>query len=123
MPPIITDEDPFTIVSGGPTQTSMSPTRAAGNPPINTLGWPGPVIGPPTCGMGGSPGVCIGHAWKSVSRAAGGIFVYWFTGLLVYWYLYFLLYGFLNNSLVIPNPAATAHGANKRGEESALKRF
>lgn len=73
-PPMITDDDPLTMISGGPTQTKLSPTLAAGSFPINTVGSPGPTIGPPTCGIGGTPGVCIGHWWKSVSRAAGGIF-------------------------------------------------
>jgi hypothetical protein len=62
IPPINTVADPFTIESGGPTQTNMSPTRAAGNFPIKTVGSPGPIIGPPTCGIGGSAGVTIGHS-------------------------------------------------------------
>lgn len=36
--------------SGGPTQTRRSPFRAAGNPPILTLGEP-TTTGPPTCGI------------------------------------------------------------------------
>ena len=40
--------EPFTIASGGPTQIAMSPTRAAGRPPISTVGQPGARIGPPT---------------------------------------------------------------------------
>ena len=40
IPPIITDEDPFTILSGGPTQTRIDPTVAAGKPPIRTVGTP-----------------------------------------------------------------------------------
>jgi hypothetical protein len=71
LPQIITVELPVEIVSGGPTQTSISPKRAAGSFPINTLGAPGPIIGPPTCGIGGKPGVCIGQACISVIRAAG----------------------------------------------------
>ncbi|MCR8882504.1 hypothetical protein QUW57_05740 [Phocaeicola plebeius] len=51
----------------------MSPTTAAGSLPISTFGTPGPTIGPPTWGMGGSPGVCIGQVCMSVSLAAGGI--------------------------------------------------
>jgi hypothetical protein len=47
IPIIITDDDPFTIVSGGPTHTSISPTLAAGREPINTVGAPGPIMGPP----------------------------------------------------------------------------
>ena len=46
------------MVSGGPTQVHISPTTAAGILPINTLGTPGPTIGPPTCGTGeGNAGV------------------------------------------------------------------
>ena len=30
------------MLSGGPTQTAMSPTGAAGRPPISTVGAPGP---------------------------------------------------------------------------------
>ena len=44
---------------------------AAGIPPINTVGHPGPVIGPPTCGIGGVPGVTIGHTCMSPILAAG----------------------------------------------------
>ena len=36
----LTDEDPFTILSGGPTQTHIDPTVAAGKPPIRTVGTP-----------------------------------------------------------------------------------
>jgi hypothetical protein len=71
LPPIITVADPLTIVSGGPTQVQKSPTTAAGILPIRTVGTPGPVIGPPTCGIGGVPGVCIGQVCISVNRAAG----------------------------------------------------
>src|SRR5438034_225244 len=45
------------ITSGGPTHTHMSPTRAAGMPPIKTGIPPGGRMGPPTCGMGGTAGV------------------------------------------------------------------
>ena len=72
-PPIITVADPLTIESGGPTHTAMSPTRAAGSPAIKTMGHPGPLIGPPTCGIGGTPGVHMGHRCMSVSLAAGGM--------------------------------------------------
>jgi hypothetical protein len=37
-PPISTVGDPFTITSGGPTQTAVSVTRAAGMKPIITVG-------------------------------------------------------------------------------------
>src|SRR3954451_3507488 len=71
--PIITLVDPMTIVEGGPTHTHMSPTTAAGIFAISTVGTPGPVIGPPTCGIGGVPGVCIGQTCMSPRGAAGGI--------------------------------------------------
>lgn|GEM_PF-6993135 len=61
LPPIITVAEPVTIVSGGPTQVHVSPTTAAGNAPINTVGTQGPATGPPTWGMGTGPGVNIGH--------------------------------------------------------------
>jgi len=61
LPPIITVADPLAMVSGGPTQVHTFPRVAAGTPPIKTVGTPGGNIGPPTCGMGGVPGVCIGH--------------------------------------------------------------
>lgn len=74
--PIITVADPFTIESGGPTHTQLSPITAAGSPPIKTVGTPGPITGPPTWGMGeGKAGVCIGHVCISVILAAGGIIV------------------------------------------------
>ena len=73
LPVIITVADPLTSESGGPTQVALSPITAAGNPPIKTVAAPGPRIGPPTCGIGGVPGVCIGQACMSVRRAAGGI--------------------------------------------------
>ncbi len=73
MPPIRTVIEPLTIESGGPTQVAMSPTLAAGTPPIKTVGQPGGRIGPPTCGTGGVPGVTIGHICISPTLAAGGI--------------------------------------------------
>ena len=36
------------MLSGGPTQTQVSPTTAAGRCPIKTVATPGPIIGPPT---------------------------------------------------------------------------
>src|SRR5215210_6673195 len=71
--PIITFIEPMAMVSGGPVQTHMSPTTAAGMPLIRTVGTPGPVIGPPTCGIGGVPGVARGQTCMSPTRAAGGI--------------------------------------------------
>ena len=48
LPPINTVPDPLTMVSGGPTHTHISPTTAAGCPPMSTVGTDGPVMGPPT---------------------------------------------------------------------------
>ncbi len=72
MPPIITVNDPSAMTSGGPTQMAISPTLAAGIKPIMTVGQP-MEIGPPTCGMGGTAGVTIGHMCISPIRAAGGM--------------------------------------------------
>ena len=72
MLPIITLLDPFAIESGGPTHIHILPTVAAGMPPISTVGTPGGEIGPPTCGIGGTPGVSIGHMCISPTLAAGG---------------------------------------------------
>jgi hypothetical protein len=72
LPPINTVDDPFTIVSGGPTHTNKSPTTAAGKLPIKTVGTHGPVIGPPTCGT--TP-VTMGQVCISDSLAADGIFL------------------------------------------------
>ena len=58
---IITVEDPITIESGGPTHTQLSPITAAGILPMSTVGAPGPTMGPPTWGIGGVAGVCMGH--------------------------------------------------------------
>jgi hypothetical protein len=71
LPQIITVAEPLTMESGGPTQTALSPTVAAGILPINTVAAPGPTMGPPTCGMGGRPGVVIGQVCISVNLAAG----------------------------------------------------
>jgi hypothetical protein len=70
MPPIKTVVEPKTIESGGPVQTHMSPTLAAGKPPINTVTPPGGNIGPPTCG---TIPVTIGQTCMSVIRAANGM--------------------------------------------------
>jgi hypothetical protein len=72
IPPMITVADPFAMVSGGPTQIAISPTRAAGMAAMITVGQP-ITTGPPTCGMGGVPGVAMGHVCMSEIRAAGGI--------------------------------------------------
>ena len=65
--------EPLTMISGGPTQSAWSVTRAAGRKPIKTVGAHGGRIGPPTCGIGGVPGVAIGQVCMSVIRAAGGM--------------------------------------------------
>src|SRR4051794_10347789 len=74
--PNITLVEPMTIESGGAggVHRHMSPTVAAGMPPIRTVGVPGGRIGPPTCGtVAGPTGVAIGHMCMSPTRAAGGI--------------------------------------------------
>jgi hypothetical protein len=71
--PMSTVGEPFAIASGGPTHVHISVTRAAGCPPIKTVGMPGGSTGPPTCGTGGVPGVAIGQVCMSPTRAAGGI--------------------------------------------------
>jgi hypothetical protein len=68
---MITVTDPCMIASGGPVQMQMSPTRDAGIPATRTVGQPGGIMGPPTCGIGGVPGVTIGHVCMSPTRAAG----------------------------------------------------
>src|SRR5215472_13533668 len=71
-PLILTVGEPLTIWSGGPTHTAMSVTRAAGSPPMITLGEHGPLMGPPTWGT--SP-VTMGQVCMSVNRDAGGIVI------------------------------------------------
>ncbi len=51
FPLILTEDEPLLILSGGPVQTHMLPTVAAGKPPIKTVGTPGGMIGPPVCGV------------------------------------------------------------------------
>jgi len=62
------------ILSGGPVHVAISPTRAAGMLPIKTVGLP-IVMGPPTCGVGGSGGggggLANGQVCISPIRAAG----------------------------------------------------
>ncbi len=53
--------------SGGPTQMRRSPLRAAGRPPIFTLGEPA-TTGPPTCG---TLAVTLGQTCIDVNVAAG----------------------------------------------------
>src|SRR6476659_6646758 len=72
FPPINTVEEPIAILSGGPAHTHMSPTHAAGKPPIKTVGAPGGNIGPPTCGTG--PGFDNGQTCISPTLAAKGIY-------------------------------------------------
>src|SRR5947209_2781650 len=64
--------EPLAIISGGPTHTALSVTRAAGSPPMVTLVEHGPAIGPPTWGT--TP-VTMGQVCMSVNRAAGGIVI------------------------------------------------
>src|ERR1019366_3628993 len=65
---VSTVNDPSTMTSGGPTQTAMSPTRAAGKPPISTVMAPGGRIGPPTCG---TRTVTMGQTCMSLILDAG----------------------------------------------------
>lgn len=81
--PIKTVEDPSAMLSGGPTHRHISVARAAGWPPISTVGHPGGKMGPPTCGTGGVPGVTIGHVCMSPILAAGGISGFRWLDLLV----------------------------------------
>src|SRR5215211_6727030 len=62
---------PITMRSGGPTQMHWSEMRAWGSAPVRTVGAP-VITGPPTCGIGGRPGVAMGHRCMSVIRDAGG---------------------------------------------------
>jgi hypothetical protein len=41
-------KEPSAMTSGGPTQTHMPPTVAAGIAPMSTVGTPGGNTGPPT---------------------------------------------------------------------------
>lgn len=66
---IITVADPMAIVSGGPVQIAISPTVAAGMPPMMTLGEP-LAMGPPTWG---TVPVTMGQVCMSPMRAAGFI--------------------------------------------------
>src|SRR5690554_3452605 len=75
------------MVSGGPAQTHISPITAAGLPPNNTVGTPGPDTGPPTCGGGGVPGFNMGQTCILPTVAAGPgitfsslIYFYYSTG-------------------------------------------
>jgi len=68
LPPISTVGSPVAMASGGPMQAAWSPTRAAGIPPTQ-YGWAAPQDGPPTCGFG--PGSTWGQVCISPIRAAG----------------------------------------------------
>ena len=75
-PPTSTVAEPFTMASGGPAQVAESPMTAAGCPPISTVATPGPVTGPPTCGLGpAGVGSCMGQVCMSPTRAAGSMAV------------------------------------------------
>src|SRR2546422_11143762 len=69
-PPINTVKLPIAMTSGGPAHAARSPTRAAGSPPISAVGHPGGKIGPPTCG---TSTVTIGQVCISPNLAAGGM--------------------------------------------------
>jgi hypothetical protein len=71
LPPMSTVPEPVTMVSGGPAQTSISPITAAGMPPISTVLTQGPETGPPTWGE--PPGFTIGQVWLSEILAAAGM--------------------------------------------------
>jgi hypothetical protein len=71
MPPIITVAEPLAIVSGGPTQVAVSPTRAAGIKLTITEEHP-VTMGPPTWG---TVPVTMGQVCISEILAAGGIFL------------------------------------------------
>jgi hypothetical protein len=58
--PTITVGAPMTTVEGGPTHTAISLALACGIEPTRTVNDPR-VIGPPTWGIGGIPGITIGH--------------------------------------------------------------
>jgi hypothetical protein len=72
FPAIITDEEPTINESGGPAQTQLSPTIAAGSPPISTVLFPPGNNGPPTWGFGPSD---IGQVCISVALAAAPILI------------------------------------------------
>src|SRR5215218_1159237 len=70
-PPINTVADPLMILSGGPAQVRRSPILAAGIYSIITVGQPGGITGPPT--WGAPPGFTIGQVCISPTLAAPGI--------------------------------------------------
>jgi len=72
--------EPLAMVSGGPTQTHMLVAVAEGMAQMRTVGAPGITMGPPTCGMGGTPGVIMGQTCMSVMRAAGMVMNYLVAG-------------------------------------------
>ena len=77
FPFINTEPEPLLMESGGPTQMSRSPFRAAGKPPIFTLGEP-TTTGPPTCG---TLAVTLGQICIDVNVAAGFPIIIPFCGL------------------------------------------
>src|SRR2546423_7163865 len=68
MPPMRTVGEPIATASGGPTHTHMSAARAAGIMATSTVTQPGGNTGPPTCGTGP---VTMGQTCMSPARAAG----------------------------------------------------
>jgi hypothetical protein len=72
IPPIFTVAEPAAMESGGPVHVHISPTFAAGWPPIITVGVPGGRIGPPTCG---TVPLTSGQTCMSPTLAAKGILI------------------------------------------------
>jgi len=70
-PPASTVGEPWRTMSGGPTQTHMSVMCDWTMPIVITVTAPGPMIGPPTCGIGTTAGVIIGQMCMSVILDAG----------------------------------------------------
>jgi hypothetical protein len=68
--------EPLMMTSGGPTHTQVLVSVAEGMAQMMTVGAPGETTGPPTWGMGGTPGVCMGQTCMSVMRAAGMLMTY-----------------------------------------------
>jgi hypothetical protein len=71
FPPINTVDEPFIILSGGPLHVHKSPNLAAGKPPISTVTDPAGSTGPPKCGT--PPGLIIGQMCISLTLAAKDI--------------------------------------------------
>ena len=70
FPPMNTVAEPAMMESGGPVQVQRLPTVAAGFPSMVTVGTPGGITGPPTWGLGPSE---RGHVCMSPILAAAGM--------------------------------------------------